>query len=198
MILNLAESSITTTPARDLRTQQLEVVCSAARQEILDLLASHGGLSVAELATLTGRQPTSLYYHLSLLARVELIESTGDEAGPGATYRLLGQADRFRSDPGSESQRQAMSAAAGSLLRLTEREARQALEGGEAEKNGPFRTCRVSRQKVWLSEADLREVNRHLDALSAFLRSPRQPGLGTLCSLTYVLAPTPSPEVSDG
>lgn len=56
------------------RRDQYDCLTSARRMDIIDLLANVGQKSVREIAALLGAKPSSLYHHIELLLRVELIE----------------------------------------------------------------------------------------------------------------------------
>jgi predicted transcriptional regulator len=59
------------------RLDQMTVLASPVRQELLDVLARMGTVSLAEVAAALGRAPDGLYYHARLLHRAGLVESAG-------------------------------------------------------------------------------------------------------------------------
>src|SRR4029077_13640061 len=79
-----AYSSTTIMPTRRkhiIRSEkQLAVLASAQRQEIVDVLAERGTVSVAELAATLGRPADALYFHLRALVAAGLVQRAGDRA----------------------------------------------------------------------------------------------------------------------
>ena len=62
--------------------KQLATLVAAARQEIVDVLAELGAVSVAELATALGRPADALYFHLRALTRAGLVQKAGYRSRP--------------------------------------------------------------------------------------------------------------------
>src|SRR5580698_7968408 len=60
--------------------KQLTALASAARQEVVDVLAQLGTASVAELAATLGRPADALYYHLRVLRAAGLVQEIGSHA----------------------------------------------------------------------------------------------------------------------
>ena len=59
------------------RDDQIEVMASPARLEILDAVRSTGPCSIADIAALLGRPADSLYYHVRQLVEVDLLIPCG-------------------------------------------------------------------------------------------------------------------------
>jgi DNA-binding transcriptional ArsR family regulator len=173
------------------RAEEIELLASPVRIEIVDTLEAMGGaVSVAELALQMGRPADGLYYHLRQLARGGLIEE--EAAAEGRRYRSRtrpGDRLRLRYRPGATANACAVGRVAASGLRVAERDFRRALADPDTIVEGPQRELWAARGKGWVSPAELAEINRLLARLMDLLQQPGVPGEGTLVSLLWVLAP---------
>src|SRR5689334_18235710 len=100
--------------------QQLSALASAARQEIVDVLAQMGTVSVGEIAAALGRPADALYYHLRALKRAGLVLQVGVQRGggrPEALFRTVAPELRLRYEPRNQGNRRAITAIVGSMLR---------------------------------------------------------------------------------
>ncbi len=102
-------------------------------------------------------------------------------------------------EPRTARERRSVVALVASALRLAERELRAALDSGVAVfRRGRSRNAWGARTKGWLTRDELAEVREHLEALSALVAGATPRRGAQLCSLTFVLTPTPpSPRATE-
>lgn len=172
---------------------QIRLLSSAVRQELVDTLAALGGeASVAMLAEELGRPADGLYYHLRALVRGGLLREVASELGGERVYRFAGQGDaplRLAYRLGPQGNQAELALFARSLLQIAGRDFDEALHGEQVATEGPGRELWASRNKGWLSPADIAEANALLERLSALTSQPKQPGRDRLISCAFVLAP---------
>src|SRR5262245_60801030 len=107
------------------KPEQLAALRSPVRQEIIFGLAPARIRTVAELASVLGRSPHSLYHHVRVLERVGLIFNMGIERlnrRDEALYATAGRRLRIHRDPGSPAFQRNMRGLVAGMLRLTERD----------------------------------------------------------------------------
>lgn len=173
-------------------TQAIAVLASAVRQEIVDTLAMLGGeASVAALAEHLGRPADGLYYHLRVLAKSGLIVESDKGEGGERRYRFKAdQPPRLEYRPRNRGNAQAVKRVAHGLMQIAKRDFDAALaDPSTVVEEGPGRQLWAARNKGWVGEGDLAEINRMLQRLNQLLLRPRKPGRDTLVSLAFVLAP---------
>lgn len=93
------------------RPDQLSVLASAVRMDIIDRLVAVGPMSVKDIALWTGKRPTPIYHHLQRMERVGLVRSTqiADTPGrPAALYEAVGRVMRLARAPLAKSNRKSM------------------------------------------------------------------------------------------
>ncbi|HET7251814.1 MAG TPA: helix-turn-helix domain-containing protein [Gemmatimonadales bacterium] len=171
------------------RPEQLRALVSPVRQELLDVMARMGTVSIAEVAAVLGRPADGLYYHVRALQRVGLVEAAGTRRGGVREEALFrAKAGQFAIRyPQAIAGRRAMTAIVGAMLRLGARDFARALARGDVRVEGPQREVWALRTTGWLTPARLRDVNRHIAALSA---AATQAGpAGRLYAVTILLTP---------
>ena len=181
-----------TRPSRHvIRTQkQLAALASGMRQEIVDVLAEMGDVSVAELATALGRPADALYFHLRALKKAGLVEPAG--------YRYFGRRreELFRTvspelwlqyDAEDAGNRRSVNAIVRSMLRLGMRDFQRAFQSGQVIVDGPRRELWALRMTGRLSPSQLPAVNRSIELLKESVCRP--PGKGRLYAITVLLTP---------
>jgi DNA-binding transcriptional ArsR family regulator len=171
--------------------EDVRLLASPARQEIVDTLEALGGEApVAAIAAQLGRPSDALYYHLKLLVRGGLLEELSDE-GEGRRYRTLakkGTRLRLRYQPGKTKNARAMVAVAGGMLRTAERDFASAIRDQNVRVEGEARELWASRSKGWVGKRELIEINRALARISALLKKPKSAHRAQLVSVTWVVA----------
>ncbi len=162
---------------------------SPARQELLSALGLHGPCSVRELATQLGRRPTALYYHLKILEKLGAIvaeSGTGDRSE--VVWRVAADRVLFARSrrPAATGPARAIAKAA---IRITARELDRALASRATQ------SVVALRGKAWLGKAEIREVMRHIEAITNVLQRAKPARRGAkIHAVTLVLAPIDAKE----
>jgi DNA-binding transcriptional ArsR family regulator len=176
--------------------RQIKALASAARQDIVDALESAGPCTVRELAGLLGRRPDALYYHLRVLNEVGLIAqfASEDNGEAGATVDVLSRPLHLHYDLGDRANRDGVCRVVGAMARNAQRDFRRAFLPGVSEVTGPARDLWAGRCQGWLTEEDMREVNRLLSRILSIVRARQAPKRQSAKrrEITFILAPLPS------
>ncbi|MBC7789463.1 MAG: helix-turn-helix transcriptional regulator [Anaerolineae bacterium] len=176
--------------------RQIRALASADRQDIVDALESAGPCSVRELATLLGRRPDALYYHIRVLREVGLLsQSSPEENGErGAVVDLLFRPLHLVYELGDRANREGVCRVVGAMARSAQRDFRRAFRPGVAQVEGPARDLWAARCQGWLSDEDMHEVNRMLSRVLSILRARQAPTRtgAKRREITFILAPLPS------
>ena len=172
------------------REEQLAALTAATRQEVVDVLAQMGTVSVRELAAALGRPADALYFHLRALARAGLVRRAGyrpQPRGREALYRTVAPELQLQYEPHKVSNRKAVSAIVSSMLRLAIRDFRGAFQRETVVVCGARRELWGLRKAGRLSRADLAKVNRRIKGLAKAISAPRT--RGRLYAVTVILTP---------
>ena len=170
--------------------KQLSVLTAAPRQELVDVLAYMGAVSVAEIGAVLGRPADALYFHLRALQRAGLVQQVGYRTRRGrqeALFRTVAPELRLRYQPRKAANRRAVTAIVSSMLRLGIRDFRRAFERADAVVSGNERELWALRKTGRLSAAQIREVNRSIEKLTRHLSRPKT--RGRLYGITVLLTP---------
>ncbi|MES2259608.1 MAG: helix-turn-helix domain-containing protein [Pseudomonadota bacterium] len=174
-------------------TSRIMVLASAVRQEIVDTLAAMGGeASAAGLAEQLGRHTDGLYYHLRILCKAKLVLEMEVQEGEERRYRLAGAGNmplRLAYRTGQDGNAPALRKFVRGLLQVASQDFGQAFEKPDVIVEGQLRQLWAARNKAWLSEGELTEVNALLERLCDLMSRPREPGRDLLMSCAFVLAP---------
>jgi Helix-turn-helix domain len=173
---------------------QMRAVISPARDEILDAVAANGPCTVMWLGAFLGRKPDSLYHHVRVLRRVGLLLETLSPNSQGratAVYDVPGRPIFLRYELGDPRKVRAVTAYAGSALRIAHRRFAQGFKSDHAVVRGPARNLWAARWRGWLTLTELRKANVLLARLVGLLRGGGSRGRGEarLYDFTYVLSP---------
>lgn len=168
------------------------LLASPTRHEIVDTLAALGGdASAAELAEQMGRHMDGLYYHLKILCKAGLVVAieAGDDAG--RRYRLSGDGRplRLAYNTAETDAAPALSKFVHGLLQVTQQDFDDAVGARDTVTQGPHRELWAARNKAWLSETELAEVNLLLERLCDLMSRPQTPERDRMMSCAFVLAP---------
>lgn len=179
-------------PARHvIRTEkQLAVLACAARQEIVDVLAEMGTVSVAEIAAALGRPADALYFHLRVLKESGLVKQAGYRVREGrkeALYRTVARELALHYEPQSGNNRRAVTAIVSSMLRLGTRDFARAFRRGDVVVSGPHREIWAARKTGRLSRAEMPRVNRSIQQVLDAVSKPN--ANGRLYGITVILTP---------
>ncbi|MDX1460458.1 MAG: helix-turn-helix domain-containing protein [Xanthomonadales bacterium] len=172
--------------------EQLAALISPVRQGILDRLEAAGPSTVADLAEALGIAQDALYYHVRKLEGVGLLRRVDVRKGEGrdsAVFDLAARRWHIRYRPGDPENEACLSAITAGILRQAQRDFEQGFAAPGASVEGELRSLWSLRLESSLDEADLRAVNRHLNAIVEILRKPRRQSGGNHYALSWVLAP---------
>jgi DNA-binding transcriptional ArsR family regulator len=170
--------------------KQLAVLASAPRQEIVDVLADAGMLSVAELAAVLERPSDALYFHLRALLRAGLVRHTGFRyrgRRKEALFRTIAPDLWLQYQHRRAPNRRAVTTIVSSMLRLGIRDFRRSLQRGDVIVSGRRRELWALRKAGRLSLPDLAVVNRLIERLRSATSKPK--GRGRLYAVTVLLTP---------
>jgi len=170
--------------------RELAALASARKQEIVDVLAGMGDVSVAELAAALGRPADRLYFHLRALKRVGLVQSAGwryHGRRREALVRTIAPELRLRYEPRDGTRGDALAAIVASMFRLGVRDFRHALRVPDVAVSGGRRELWALRRTGRLRPSQLAGVNRAIAKLVRALPEPR--GQGRLYAITVLFTP---------
>jgi len=174
------------------KADQLELLASPVRQNILDSLESMGPSSVTELARAVGLSADSLYYHVKKLTTAGLIVESGtrpSDRRDESVYSLPSSRIRLRYNPKKREQARAAGKIVNAMLRTGGRDFQAGLDSNEAVADGAQRNLWGARLKGWLDAGQLREVNKLLEQLHDVFNASAPNPDKTLCALTWSMAP---------
>lgn len=173
------------------RADEIALLASPTRIELIDTIEALGGeASVAELAAQLGRPADGLYYHLRQLAEGGLLAETATTEGRRYRTRMpRGERVRLRYRPGRNANAAAVGDVASSVLRVAGRDFSRAIADPKSVVEGPLRELWAARNKGWVGDAELVEINRLLVRIGDLLQRPRSASRDRLVALSWVLAP---------
>jgi hypothetical protein len=172
------------------RPDQLAVLASPVRQEILDVLAGMPMAPIAAIAAALGRPANGLYYHVRELVRVGLVLPVGGGRGRGqALYRTVARELAIAYDPSSSINVARVSAAVGSMLRLGARDFRRGFSCADVAVSGPRRELWAGRAGGWLTASGVARANRLMKQIYRLFQGSRFGPRGRLFGVTLLLVP---------
>ncbi len=176
----------------------MRAVISPARDEILDAVAANGPCTVMWLGAFLGRKPDSLYHHVRVLRRVGLLLETLSPNSQGratAVYDVPGRPIFLRYELRDPGKVRAVTAYAGSALRIAHRRFAQGFKSDHAVVRGPARNLWAARWRGWLTQTELKKANVLLTRLAALARGggSQRGGEAHLYDITWVLSPATTP-----
>ena len=182
---------------RVVRAEQIKALASPVRHEIADCLAAGGPMSVAELAGELERTPQSLYFHVQGLLDVGLIKVAGERVLPRhvETLYIASRELRLRYDHHDPDCRDALSAMAASIHRVSTRDFKRGLESASAQTSGKHRNLWAARILAWVSPEELAQVNALLNSLVDLLSTRWDSTKTERVALQWTLAPMPARHV---
>ena len=178
------------------RKDQLEALASPVRLAIVDVFHARGKCSISEIAGALDVSPNSLYYHVNMLTEVGLLVEDSVRKGKRRSetvYRLIRPRIEMVYDPDIEGSSESLARAAASMLRMTERDAKAALERGDIIDDGPMRNYHVGRGKVRLSPKGLERLNKLLGQMEDLLHRESRRREGKTYAITMALVPLLQP-----
>jgi DNA-binding transcriptional ArsR family regulator len=172
------------------KQKQLAALASAARQEIVDVLAEAGTLSVADIAVILGRPADALYFHLRALKLAGLVRQASYRyrgRRKEALFRTISPEQQLQYEPRSEPNRRAVTTIVSSMLRLGIRDFRRAFRRGDVIVAGRHRELWGLRKVSRLTLPQLAAVNRLIERMLLATSKPK--GRGRLYAVTVLLTP---------
>ena len=174
--------------------EQLGVIASPGREDIVDAVALMGPCRVSELARQLGRSRHALYYHLKALRDCGLLSETR-RAVPGARetafYDVPGRPVAVRFDLSTPTGRRAVMTLSRARLRTAFKGVARACATSGTVTDGPRRELWATHVKGWLSAGELEEANRLflrlIDVISS--ASAQQSAGREAFQLTFALSP---------
>lgn len=168
---------------------QARALVSPARQEIIDALEAAGPCSVSALASLIGRAPDGLYFHLRRLEACGLIKQCGRARQGRHAWAVFDVNERPLRLDYEALPADSVGAIIAAAMRLGMRDFRRAMRQGGSIVRGPGRTLWGARIKGWISPTNIRRINTLLNELRTLMHN-RGPAEGaTPMSISFILAP---------
>lgn len=173
---------------------QVRALVSPARQEIIDALDAAGPCSVSALATLIGRAPDGLYFHLRRLESCGLIKECGRTQQGRHSWAMYDVADRPVRLDYDALPTDSVAAVIAAAMRLGIRDFKRAMRKGGVTVRGNDRDLWGARIKGWITPANIRRINELLNELRTLMHN-RGPAKGTKpMSISFVMAPAGLPD----
>lgn len=177
--------------------RQLRALVSPVRQEIVDVLAAIGPLTVAQIAELLGRKPDALYYHVTALEKCGLLVET-DRVRAGrrfcAVYDTPGRP--LTIDYSARVAPALISRVIRAALRLAGRDFSAGFGNANARPAGPDRNLWGARVRGYLQPEDLPRANLLLTELHTLLRQRPATAQAQPHSFTFVFSPLATPSAT--
>jgi Helix-turn-helix domain len=173
--------------------RQLRALASPMRQVIVDIVAANGPSSIRDIAARCQRPASALYHHVRMLLDVGLLTertTLATQGRPAVLIDVPGRPLAIRYAPDDPRTRLPMRQIVAAMTRAAARDFTRGYRPGVTV-SGDRRRLWVSRVQVWLTDAELREVNRVLLQLVRRVQTgARRPkAKARLHSVTFVLAP---------
>ncbi len=172
--------------------EQIAVLASGIRQNIVDYAEALGPCSVADLARALGRAADSLYYHVRILLRAELLVERGTRGEGREAEALVDVAARplaIRYDDENDNNLDAVRDLSAAMLRLAQRDFSRGLAAPDVRLHGPRRQVWTGRHVGRLTRDELAAVNAHVEAIGRIFLSSYQRRDGHLQTFTFSSAP---------
>jgi predicted transcriptional regulator len=179
------------------RKDQLRVMASAVRLDIIDRLVARGPMSVADLAKATGKKATPIYHHLRQLRKVGLVRNThesGTLGRPAAVYETVGAVMRMSRAPLKPSNRAAVARIGRIAASQAAKDFTRGFQSPHWRTQGNARNHWIFRSISTPSRERLSKINKLFDELAALIWTPDpMPGKMAM-SFAWFLAPLEDPE----
>ncbi len=159
-----------------LRNDQLECLASTVRMDIIDHLVGRGAMSIKDLAASMGRQPSSIYYHINMLVKTDLVVEAGTQVSNRRTevlYETRAPRIRLQKALADPENRETISKTVGILSRQAHRDFVQGLSHPDVLLEGPERNLGFFRLINRPSPESLREINGYIERIAEILWEER-------------------------
>ena len=182
------------------RKDQLRVLASAVRLDILDRLGAQGPMSVKQLAASTGKNATPIYHHLDQMEKVGLVRraSASETRGrPAVVYQAPGELIRLARAPTIPANRRPMAKIGHIAASQAGKDYAAGFKSEHWQIDGPARNHWIFRCVMQPSPKRLAKINALFDELSVLIWTP-DPSPGNLSmSVAWFLAPLKTPTSSE-
>jgi hypothetical protein len=118
-----------------------------------------------------------------------LIETATPEGRRYRTRMPEGERLRLRYRPGKNANAKAVGDVAASVLRVAGRDFKRAIADPDAVAEGALRELWAARNKGWVGDIEIAEINRLLMRINMLLHRPRTTTRNRLVALSWILAP---------
>ncbi len=176
---------------------QMKALASPVRHQIHLAMEMLGPCSIRELASRMGREPATLYYHVTMLDRAGVLIRSGVR-GVGrqeeAIYELVEKRVRVDMNQRSPPFKDALARSCGAFLRFAERAFITALRKNATIKAGRASELRIRQVNVRLTKKSLVELNARLDDLQAYIDEADSSYAERMYAVTICVAPVASGE----
>ncbi len=172
--------------------KQISALTSATRQRIMDRIEANGTMSVRQLAASLGFAADALYYHIRVLLKAELVRCVGTQHRPRrdeAIYEVINpnwQIGYALHDPKNV---KAIRDVARSMMKQAYRDFEQGCEHPSANPSGPTRNLWTLRLEAHLTDANLAEIQQHLQSIFKILRQGANQLQAPLHAVSWAMAP---------
>lgn len=179
-------------PITDL--EQFKALTSPVRGEILDIVNLMGPLSIAEMAEYVGKPIDSLYYHVRKLVRVGLLVNVAKRKSKRqmeSIYDLAGRPMFLQYVPSQTEYVENVIKSIASMLRLTERNFRNAFEKDLIKVSDSRRNVEHVRVIGWQTEEEVQETRAKIrKIINRFnFSAKKRKKTSNLFALTTILIP---------
>lgn len=159
-----------------LRKDQLVCLASTVRMDIVDHLVGRGPMSIKQLAASMGRQPSSIYYHINMLLKAELVVEAGSQVSnrrAEVLYETRAPRMRLQKALADPDNHETIDRTVGAISRQAHRDFVQGLTHPEAQLEGAERNLGFFRLINRPSAECLREINGYLERIAEILWEER-------------------------
>lgn len=174
------------------RMDQLQMLESALRLELVDIFAANGPSSVPEIAEIMGRSPESLYFHVRKLEKVGLLTARGErrfDKHKEVLYETRADVLHISTASPTPSRMEALIKITRGFLRLPPKEVEEGLRSKDRVLTGSGRNVYAGRSRAWLNEDELAELNGMLEKLGEFIGRRRQRAGRSFYAVSMSMAP---------
>jgi DNA-binding transcriptional ArsR family regulator len=174
--------------------ESLNILVSPVRLNIMDRIEALAPCTIGELARSLRVPPDRLYYHVELLVKAGLLIKNGQRPGPtrhGAIYALRARHWHIDYRLHEARSRKQLGRITDMMLRQAARDFRQGLRMRGTRTKGANRNLWSLRLESHLSDAQVRAINTHLQAILEVLRHRGTNPRARLHALSWVIAPLP-------
>ena len=140
----------------------LRALAHPVRVAILEVLSARGPLTASELADVVGESPSNCSWHLRKLAEFELVEEADPVPGRRRPWRATDTTIAISADEASRVGREAARDVEAMLL---QRALDRFLAASTAGESDDRREAHFTREALWLTPEEARELRQSVDAL---------------------------------